>query len=73
MSYSVGSHRDAATESTCVPCDPGYYQSNPGSKYCLPCPPGFYCRVGVVVRVTCVVVRVPCVSEGDMCGGEGDM
>ena len=49
-----------------MPCEPGYYQSTPGSKDCIPCPAGFYCRVGVVVRVTLVVVKIPGDSEGDV-------
>ena len=73
LSYSVGTHRNAATESTCVPCEPGYYQSTSGSTDCNPCPAGYYCRVGVVVRVTCLVMRIMCGSEGDMCGSEGDV
>ena len=62
-----------------MPCEPGYYQSTPGSKDCIPCPAGYYCRVGVVVRVmcgswvTCVVVRVTCGSEDDRGGSESDM
>ena len=47
---TIGTYRDTA-HTSCVSCEDGYYQTQPGRDSCIQCPAGYYCPVSMVTIV----------------------